>query len=267
MKTTLKRIALLLPTIITKNGTAKQSLELAKQLEKRGYIITFITFVYIEQTAFSEFKKFTIRSVTSSKQFKFLIKFMPLVTLEAICLYIQCLVLPIYINILHEQEADVYIANDWFTMWVLGFCKTRRAVAIINDVPERTKGFVSKIKLYFDRKYSKIVKKFIVLDTGNRKKLISWLGDSVENCTEIVRSGIDASLYTSFKDIFDVRQHLNLHEKDYIFVCANLMARHRRYEDVLQAFSNLTNKYINIHLVILTKLDFDKIYAKKILDL
>lgn len=260
-KTKLK-VAIVLPTIISKNGTAKQSLELSINLVKKGHDVKFFTFAYSKKNSFPEFRKFKILylfDVDSSLIYKFIKN---VVVLENIFLYVALILIHKFRNLFHSKIIDIYNTHDWFSMWVVGGLNQKSAINIanINDVPARESSPVDKVKLFFDRKYSKKFSHFIVLDNQNRKKLIKWLNVSNKKIS-VIRSGIDIKKYRNFNRKIDLKRKLNIDKNGYLLVCGNLLAKNRRYEDAIEAVSRLKNLPKQIHLLILSKLDFDPSYA------
>jgi len=159
------------------------------------------------------------------------------------------------------KDIAVYNPHDWMGLWVVTSLKQRASIiANINDVPQRAFGFINKLKLARDRKYKDTIDKIIVLDNVNKKKVIKWLKISSQKVI-VIRSGIDLEKYKNFKKKYNVKSELHLRKKDILFVCANLLAPNRRYEDVLYAIAKFKTKGIVLHLLILAKLDFNPTYA------
>ena len=254
-------IAIILPTIISKNGTAKQSLELAKVLLSKGHNVSFFTYAYLKESSFPEFEKFNIYfciNINKSIIYKFIKN---ISTLEKIFLYLGLIFISNFRNLFKNKEIDILNSHDWFGIWVAGGLNIKGTVVVanINDVPNRLHGsFLEKLKLIKDRKFSKKVSKVIVLDKNNKNKAKEWLKID-ESKIIVVRSGIDINKFTNFKERFDLRKQLNINKDTTLLVCANFLAPNRRYEDVLYALRKTNDK--SIHLMILSKLNFDKNYA------
>lgn len=257
-------IAIILPFIITKNGTAKQSLELAKVLSKRGHNVIFFTFAYSKQNTFPEFNTFNIKyciNVEGSFIYKFIKN--P-VLLQTIYLYYSALFIRKFRGLFKNQNMDILNPHDWLSLWVAKGVNSVNSsiVANINDVPERTRGgFISKLKLNIDRRNIYKINALIVLDAQNKEKVIKWLNID-EKKVFVVRSGVDVHKYMNFKKKQDIKKILKIPRDSIILVCANLLLRNRRYEDVIYALAKLRNIYPRLHLMILSKLDFDKKYGE-----
>lgn len=254
-------IAIVLPTIISKNGTTKQSLELAKILLKRGHNVSFFSFAYLKGSSFPEFEKFNIYFCTNINK-SIIYRFIKNIsTLEKLYLYLGLMFISNFRKLFKNKEIDILNPHDWFGIWVTGGLDIQGTLIIanINDVPNRLNGnSLEKFKLIMDRKYVKKLSGIIVLDSNNKKRTKEWLKINANKIT-VIRSGIDVNKYKNFKDKFDLKNHLGINRKSILFVCANLLAPNRRYEDVLYALKTLNNKLI--HLIILSKMDFDIQYA------
>lgn len=111
-------------------------------------------------------------------------------------------------------------------------------------------------KLNIDTKVEKKTKAIIVLDNNNKKKVIAWLRLD-EKKVLVIRSGINTQKFNNFELKADIYKKFRINKNSLILACANLLAPHRRYEDILMALSLVKTKY-PIHLIILSKLDFDK---------
>ncbi len=255
-------IAIVLPTIITKNGTAKQALELAKILKKRGHDVSFYTYAYFPKSAFEEFKGFTVTHCVDVEK-SFIFRFVKNVSLlERYFLYIALLQIKKFASLFSYKQIDIINPHDWFGIWVThGINSQAQIVANINDIPERIHGsFLEKIKLKYDRKFAKKLASVIVLDNMNRKKAIAWLNIE-SNKVMVVRSGINVEKYKTFNKFIDLRKNFAIPKKSFLLVCANLLATNRRYEDILAAMAKLKKTSPEIHLFILSKLDFNVEYA------
>jgi len=254
-------VAIILPIIISKNGTAKQSLELAKALLKKGHNVSFFTYAYLKGSSFPEFEKFNIYFCTNVNK-SIIYKFIKNIsTLEKVYLYMALIYISRFRNLFKDKEINILNPHDWFGIWVsggLGF-QGVPIIANINDVPSRLHGnFWERFKLKMDRKFSKKISKIIVLDNNNKERAKKWLKIN-DNKVTVIRSGIDVNRFRNFKSKLDLRQEVGIDKNSTLLVCANLLARNRRYEDVLYALKKLKNK--SIHLIILSKLDFDKKYG------
>ncbi len=255
------KIAIILPTIISKNGTAKQSLELAKVLSKKGHDVSFFTFAYLKGNSFPEFEKFRIHFCSDIRK-SIIFKFIRNTSiLEKIYLYLGLIFISKFRNLFENKELDILNPHDWFGIWVVGRLELgdRLIVANINDVPNRVNGsFLEKFKLKMDRKYFEKVSSLIVLDEKNKTKAMEWLKIN-SNRIKVARSGIDTVKFKNFKNSFNLKKQLGIDNNSTLFVCANLLASNRRYEDVLHALKEMKNN--SVHLIILSKLDFDVKYA------
>lgn len=257
-------IAIILPTIISKNGTAKQSLELANKLSEEGHHVSFFTFAYLKESSFQEFQSFKVyfcKDIKNSMIHK-LIKNVS--TLEKLYLYMALISISSFRNIFRGKRIDILNPHDWFSTWIVGgeYFQNIPIIANINDVPDRLSGnFLEKFKLKMDRKFFKSVANVIVLDNKNKEKVKKWLQTN-DNKVLVIRSGVDIEKYKNFKEKFDMREHLDIPKSSFLIVCANLLAPNRRYEDVLFAMSRFKKKHKKrVHLIILSRLDFDKKYA------
>lgn len=256
-------IVIVLPSIITKNGTAKQSLELARELVKRGNNVEFATYAYLKKGSFEDFKDFKIHyriDVTKSFFFK---RTKSLVRLERIYLYIALLNIFSFRKLLFQHKYDIINPHDWFGLWVsFGNHDKANLIVHVNDVPNRLEvNIISRIKLFFDRWAAKSANGFIVLDNKNREGIIKWLGVSKEK-VYVVRSGIDADKFKKFNKTINIRKMFKFSPTSTVFACANLLARNRRYEEVIEAIYRI-KKYKKefFNVIILSKLDFDPLYA------
>lgn len=264
-------IGIVLPSIITKNGTAKQSLELAKSLTKRGHKITFLTFAYLKTTAFPEFSKFDVY-YCSNVQESVIYRIVKNVSLlERIYLYMALLFISRLRKLFINKKLDILNPHDWFGVWVVGGIKNNTTIiANINDVPNRlNEGVLGKIKLKLDRKHARKIKKILVLDNRNQKAVADWLAIGKSKIV-VNRSGVDMKKYQHFQDTLPLKKELGIDKKNMLVVCANLMATNRRYEDLIKAISILPKSIKKrFNVVILSKLDFDTQYTnfiKKQLD-
>ncbi len=261
MKNNKLNIAIILPTIISKNGTAKQSTELAKVLVKRGHTVSFFTYAYLKGESFPEFKNFKIhfcKDVNKSMIYKFIKN---ISSLEKIYLYLGLIFISKFRKLFKNQKIDILNPHDWFSVWVSGGLNLQGVpiIANINDVPNRLDGgFWERFKLKMDRKFSKKTSNIIVLDNNNKEKAKKWLKIK-DNKLTVIRSGIDINRFKNFKSKLDLRKQFGINKNSTILVCANLLAPNRRYEDVLYALKEIKNK--SIHLMILSKTDFDIKYA------
>lgn len=269
MKNIKLNIAIILPTIISKNGTAKQSLELAKALLKKGHNVSFFTYSYLKGSSFPEFEKFNIYFCTNINK-SIIYRFIKNVsTLEKIYLYLGLIFISNFRKLFSNKKIDIFNPHDWFGIWVSSELSLKDAsiVANINDVPSRLHGsFWEKFKLKMDKKFSKKISKIIVLDNNNKDRARKWLNINDSKIT-VIRSGIDVNRFKNFKSKLDLRKQLGINRNSTLFVCANLLAPNRRYEDILYALKKINNK--SIHLMILSKLNFDVNYAvflKKIIN-
>lgn len=263
------RIAIILPSIITKNGTAKQSLELARILRKFGNHVTFYTFAYHKNSSFPEFKDFELKYCINVEKSFISIFIKNGALLETIFLYVALLMVPWFRSLFKRDKIDIYNPHDWFGIWAIGKTSNNsKIIANINDVPNRDRrDFVTKVKLFIDRKKAINIDQILVLDEINRNKVIKWLGIGKEKIS-IVRSGIDLKKYKNFKQTTDLKKIFNLSKNDFIFSCANLLALNRRYEDVIEALYILRKEYeLIFHVVILSRLDFDSDYADYLMKL
>lgn len=261
MKNIKLNIAIILPTIISKNGTAKQSLELAKAMSKRGHSVSFFTYAYLKGSSFPEFEKFNIYLCTNINQ-SIIYKFIKNVsTLEKIYLYLGLFFILNFRKLFRNKKIDILNPHDWFGIWVAGGLdlQDKSIVANINDVPDRLHGnHFERFKLKMDRKFSKNISKIIVLDKKNKNKAKEWL-ELKDNKSAVVRSGIDIDKFINFKERFDLRKQLGINKDTTLLVCANFLAPNRKYEDILYALKKINN--ISIHLIILSKINFDVKYA------
>jgi glycosyltransferase involved in cell wall biosynthesis len=190
---------------------------------------------------------------------------MRLSLIENISLYLSFVFIGSFRNLLNEHF-DILNTHDWFTIWVASpkvHDKTK-LIALLNDIPERNAGFINCIKLYFDKKYAVNVSSYIVLDRRNKMRLQSWVRGAKDKI-DIVRSGVDIAKFKNFIDSRGSKQFFQGKEKHFIFVCANLMAPHRRFEDAIRAFSQLSKQFGNARLLILSKLDFNVSYSNFLL--
>lgn len=255
-------IAIILPSIITKNGTAKQALELAKVFKKRGHDVEFYTYAYCSKSAFEEFKEFSVNYCINVEK-SFIYKFIKNVSLlEQYYLYISLVSIKKFASLFAGKRIDILNPHDWFGIWVANEIHAKAAiVANINDVPGRTQGsLLEKIKLRHDRKAAQNLAGVIVLDKMNYKKAIDWLQIDAQK-VKVVRSGIDIKKYEKFSKSTDLRKQFAITKESFLLVCANLLATNRRYEDVLDAMARLKKSSPEIHLFILSKLDFNISYA------
>lgn len=261
-------IAIILPTIISKNGTAKQSLEFAIKLSKKGHNVSFYTFAYLKSTSFPEFKNFNLyfcQAIDKSIIFKF-IKNVSI--LEQLYLYLGFIFISHFRKLFKNKDIDVLNPHDWFTIWVAGGLawKSTPIIANINDVPSRLNGnLFDLLKLKIDRYFSKKISHIITLDNSNKIKVIKWLNISADKIS-VIRSGINLEKYKKFKTKLDLKKYFRLPKDSFLVACANLLAPNRRYEDVLYVLSELKGNYKKqLFLVILSKLDYNKKYANYLL--
>mgnify|MGYP001611300841 FL=1 len=158
-------IAIILPTIISKNGTVKQSLELAKVLLRKGHAVSFFTFAYLKGSSFPEFEKFNIYFCTNINK-SIIYRFIKNVsTLEKIYLYLGLIFISNFRKLFSNKKIDIFNPHDWFGIWVSSGLDIQGAsiIANINDVPNRLdKNYLGKLKLIKDRKYSKKLSSKIV---------------------------------------------------------------------------------------------------------
>lgn len=256
-------VAIILPTIISKNGPSKQALELAKAWQEMGHKVSFFTYAYSQKDAYNEFKEFKVYrcvNVESSVIYKITKN---VGKLEKFYHYSALFFLLRFKKLFDNKSIDILNPHDWFGLWVVnGMENKARIVAIINDVPSReNNGFMRRIKLLLDRKTKKCVFKIVVLSDVSKKETIDWL-EIPENKVIVVRSGLDVDKYSNFNKKLDIRKILGLSDKSFIIVCTNLLISHRRYEDILNAIVKL--KMLgekDIHVIILSKFDFDSQYA------
>lgn len=262
------RIAIVLPSIITINGTAKQSLELARELRALGHEIHFYTYVYFASYTFPEFNEFLIHICVTEKQ-SFIARLIHSPSkLEKIYLYIALFQYWQFKRLLHCHQCDILNSNDWFTMWIAAGIKDKsKRIAIINDVPARinNRSLPALIKLYIDRISAHFIDRILVLDSACKQKVIEWL-QIHPNKAVIARSGINKNLLSG--PIHPVNLHRMFHIKNSspIIVCANILAPNRRYEDVFDAIANSNSQLEDVHVVILSKLDFCPSYADFLLE-
>lgn len=256
------KIGIILPTIISKNGTAKQSLELAKSLKKLGNEVYFYTYIYVSSTAFPGFNDFLVSSVVKENN-SFFYKFIKNVSiLETIYLYIALIFSFKFKSLLNQKDLDIFNPHDWSGIWIAALVgKKTPIIANINDVPQREVGLINRIKLLIDRAFAKQISCIVVLDNMNRKKVFKWLNSKTIS-VKVVRSGIDIGKYKNFNKKLNLRQKFGMPQESTLLVCANLLARNRRYEDAIHAMDSIQAKQKNIFLLILSKLDFDRGYAR-----
>jgi glycosyltransferase involved in cell wall biosynthesis len=269
-KTVITRPILLLPTIITTNGTAKQALELVRVWHSDGLTPEFVTFAYAAESAFPEFRHIPVHSVINGDGVIIKRLFPNPAIREKVCLHLALLCLPFFVHAIRRQVMDVLIANDWFTTWAGALsCKRGILISIINDVPDRVNGGVcAGVKLFVDRIAARRVCRFIVLDRRNKKLVSEWVRVPSE-IVKVIRSGVNRGLYERFRGRKDVRREFVIPETSLVLVCANLPSPHRRYEDVLEAMSVLNTRrgYNPVHLVLLSRLSFQSEYSRKLLEL
>jgi len=255
-------IGIILPTIISKNGTLKQSLELAKALQSLGHEVIFFTYAYLKETIFSEFDKQKVCYCIDVKKSIFYKITKNPAKLEILYLYIAFIFISRFRRLFRYKRIDIYNPHDWFGLWLVADIKKNNQclIANINDVPNRINGnIIEKIKLFLDRRITSKIDQIIVLDFQNKTKVITWLNINPDKVT-VVRSGIDTLKYQQFKQKIDLKRELNIPEKSIILISANLLTWSRRYEDVIRALNKLRNNTL-LHFVILSKLDFNSSYA------
>jgi glycosyltransferase involved in cell wall biosynthesis len=256
------QIAILLPTIISKNGTAKQSLELAKILQSHGHLVSFFTYAYLKTSSFPEFKNFLVYSCVNIEKSLVYKIIKNVSSLETIYLYLALLFIKRFRNLFNGKNITIYNPHDWMGLWVVtGLKNSKTIVANINDVPQRNSGFINRLKLIRDRKYKNKIDHIVVLDNSNKRKATEWLNISSQKIS-VIRSGIDLGKYKKFNKKYDIKKDLHLTKKDSLLVCANLLAPNRRYEDVLSVMAKFKKKGIILHVLILAKLDFNPSYAE-----
>jgi len=256
-------IGIVLPSIISKNGTAKQSIELAKVLETRGHTIQFFTFAYHPKTSFPEFDNFQVHycvNVAKSLIYK-MIKNISL--LETIYLYLGLVFIYKFRRLFKGKRIDILNPHDWMGIWVVSSLHDKaKIVANINDIPDRQKGnILNKVKLFIDRRCVGYIDQIIALDNKSKKMVVKWLGMN-EGKISVIRSGIDIKKYQYFHSKIDIRTLFAISKDVLVVACANLLAPNRRYEDVLLAIARLDAQKYPVHAMILSKLDFNKNYAE-----
>lgn len=255
-------IGIILPTIISKNGTVKQSLELAKALQSLGHEVIFFTYAYLKEAIFPEFDKQKVCYCIDVKKSIFYKIIKNPAKLEILYLYIAFIFISRFRRLFQYKRSDIYNPHDWFGLWLVANIKKNNQclIANINDVPNRINGnIIEKIKLFWDRRITSKIDQIIVLDFQNKTKVITWLNINPDKVT-VVRSGVDTLKYQQFTKKIDLKRELNIPEKSFILISANLLTWNRRYEDVIRALNKLRNNTL-LHFVILTKLDFNSSYA------
>ncbi|GIW61555.1 MAG: hypothetical protein KatS3mg089_0407 [Patescibacteria group bacterium] len=255
-------IGIILPTIISKNGTVKQSLELAKALQSLGHEVIFFTYAYLKDAIFPEFDKQKVCYCIDLKKSIFYKIIKNPAKLEILYLYIAFLFISRFRRLFQYKRINIYNPHDWFGLWLVANIKKNNQclIANINDVPNRINGkIIEKIKLFWDRRITSKIDQIIVLDFQNKTKVITWLNINPDKVT-VVRSGLDTLKYQQFTKKMDLKRELNIPEKSFILISANLLTWNRRYEDVIRALNKLRNNTL-LHFVILTKLDFNSSYA------
>ncbi|MFZ5845407.1 MAG: glycosyltransferase family 4 protein [Patescibacteria group bacterium] len=160
-----------------------------------------------------------------------------------------------------QKAIDIYNPHDWLGLWVAANLKRARIVALINDVPERHKNSLGeRIKLAIDRAAAQKIAYLLVLDEQNRGEAIAWSQIAPPKVL-VVRSGIDVKKYEAFRKKYDLKRMFNLEPNSLVLICANLLLKHRRYEDVIYALARLKDLSRPVHLIILAKQDFCPDYA------
>ena len=256
-------IAIILPTIISKNGTAKQSLELAKVLQSHGHNVSFFTYAYLKKSTYPEYNKFSVYSCVNVEKSLIYLFVKNVSNLENIYLYLSLVFIKKFRKLFIDKDISVYNPHDWMGLWVVtGLKQQKTIIANINDVPQRSEGLINNLKLSRDRKYKEQVDRIIALDNVNKEKVIKWLTIASEKVT-VVRSGIDIEKYKIFKNKYNLKKKVGLNKSDVLLVCANVLAPNRRYEDVLAMLARFKKKGIVLHLLVLSKLDFSPAYAER----
>ncbi|HUQ85183.1 MAG TPA: glycosyltransferase family 4 protein [Candidatus Limnocylindrales bacterium] len=264
MKTKKLHIAIILPTIITKNGTAKQSIELAKVLAKKGHSVSFFAYAYFKESTFPEFNNFKTYYCVDVSRSPICKIIKNISVLEQIYLYLGIFFINKFRDLFNGKKIDTYNPHDWMGLWVVtGLKQVSSIIANINDVPQRYTGILNMIKLHRDKKYKNKIDNIVVLDNINKEKVIKWL-DFDEKKISVIRSGIDIKKYKNFHKKYNLKKSLGLKKKDTLLVCANLLAPNRRYEDVLEVLNKYKNEGVALHVLILSKLDFSPEYSSQL---
>ncbi len=252
-------IGMILPVLVTKNGTAKQCLELSIELRRLGHHVTIFTYAYAPHSTFEGVAHLQVKRIVTIEK---TLTFNPFF-LEKLFLFAALVDGLRFRALIRKTTTDVLHANDWLTMWIAsGVDSERRLVVSINDVPERDRRTIDCIKLMIDRVAAKHVYRFFVLDNRNQRRVVNWLRIPTTRVS-VVRSGVDKRIYTHFTERVDYLQEYRLNKNSIIIVCANILGRHRRYENVIRALKD----FRRVHLFILSKTDADPNYAKELLAL
>lgn len=256
---------MLLPVIVTKNGTAKQCLELSKALLNSGHQITIITCTYIPETADSEFRMLPVISVLPFPVFILKLFNLNIFVVEKYLLLTALLSTPLLRFIIRYHRPDVIHSHDWMTMWIQsGIRKNNiKKIATINDVPPRfDKSMINRLKLYLDRYASSRLDAITVLDKRNNSLVTSWLQVDSKKVF-IIRSGVDKKKYLQFIPRSDIRKQLHISAKSKIVISANILSPHRRFEDIITAISIISKSY-NVIFILLSTLNANVQYANKL---
>ncbi len=259
-------VCMLLPVLITQNGTAKQCLELSKSLVEEGYTITILTCIYIPETADIGYKKFKVKSILPFPSILIRMFNINIFFIETIMLYIALLNTPLFHIIIRRNKFDILHGHDWMTMWIQSGIKSSstRKITTINDVPPRlSKSLFTRFKLFIDRHAGTTIDAITVLDKRNYSLVTSWLKKDTSKI-HIIRSGVDRKKYLEFIPTKDIRKELGISPNSIISIGANILSPHRRYEDILSALSVLNKKSYDLVFILLSNLNADLKYANKL---
>ena len=259
------KIALIIRRLNTRGGAQRQALELARELKKRGHVVTLYTFAYSKKDCFEsllEGMRVVVWKEGKRRGFSLGSFFEENRRAKELALQI-------------DKDTDLLQPHDQVAYRVAAYYKKMvkniPSVWMMNDVPTRAyaewygrqihpafrvpffKRLTNWLMDFYDRRnFISTQDAIAVLDNFNKENVMRFLGrDAV-----VVRSGLGIAA-------FRFVEHLSPHRGDVRLLTMGIFMRHRRFEDVIEAVKILQGRGINARLTIIGDQNNDKKYAEE----
>lgn len=250
---------------LTEGGGTYQCLQLAYHLAKKHHVSLFVYKNHLKETSYSKLRKgFTIYSVnTPVPSFFYTNKVfnMCIPLLEAIQVF----------RMIKKCDMEVLNPHEWNAQWVgalVSWVKHIPVVWMCNDVwhipgeevvTERRKLqeiYKKTLGWWIDLFLTKKCDSIIVLDHRIKSIIAKYYGKEAI----VVRSGVTVSEITNPDS---EKNKLGL-KNTFIFLCFSIFSPHRRFEDVIEAFTKIQNRIKNAKILLIGSDKYAPEYAARI---
>ncbi|PIP62143.1 hypothetical protein COW99_00460 [Candidatus Roizmanbacteria bacterium CG22_combo_CG10-13_8_21_14_all_38_20] len=254
------KIALIIGALNTKGGGQRQFLQLAQNLQKKGYEITVYTINYNRKKCYwnlcNKLKILTLKhvisnNILSTSRYPLLIKINHFINLVKMGYTVS------------RYNYDILNPHEWPANWIAFFAKLfnfKKTIIIwtCNDLwhVNNSKGsnsFVSfdQITRHIDILLTRTLANEIVVLDNRIKRLVRKI---YKKQAFVIRSGLDRNKlrhFTQSKQQFtDFRKKLEVTNKQLLILSVGIFFPHRRYEDSILAIKNIIKSQPRLNKII-----------------